>query len=514
MLLKMMRKKIFLPLYICALSLSLLSTVVSCSGVSVPEVYKESAQLPKIYPDYVDVMVPVNIAPLSFMLDGDCDEMVARYTYAGDELLAGGESACPDVGEWHQLTQHAQGQDIQVEVYARRQGEWTRYKPFAIKVSPDSIDPYISYRLISPSYVAYEELTISQHSLERHEESVIYDNMLCSTAKEGQCVNCHHFQQYDPARMQFHARQNMGGTVIAYDGSLRKVNMANDSILSAGVYPAWHPWLPLIVYSTNITRQVFHTRDINKIEVFDSASDLIAYDAERNEVANLERAADELEVFPAWAPTGDCLYYCSAHFEFRDTTDHELQVIERAREVKYNLYRKRFNPETWEFGPSELLFDAATMGKSATLPRVSPDGRYLMFTLGEAGCFHIWHYDADLWTIDLQTGEARALRELNSDKTESYHSWSSNGRWVVFSSRRDDGGFTRPFFAHIDAKGRGSKPFELPEADPAWHRKSLKCYNIPEFVKGKVEVRPQQWADVLKTEGTLVKYVRALRAGQ
>ncbi len=96
-------------------------------------------------------------------------------------------------------------------------------------------------------------------------------------------------------------------------------------------------------------------------------------------------------------------------------------------------------------------------------------------------------------------GRIRPLSELNSDDTESYHSWSSNGRWVVFSSRRTDGIFTRPFFAHIDADGHAaSKPFELPMQDPDRHRQLLKSYNVPELMRGPVKLTPQQIADVLK----------------
>ena len=147
---------------------------------------------------------------------------------------------------------------------------------------------------------------------------------------------------------------------------------------------------------------------------------------------------------------------------------------------------------------------------SATLPRVSPDGRYLMFTLAESGVFHIWHHDADLWLMDLESGEVRNIEEINSPDTESYHSWSSNGRWVVFSSRRDDGTYTRPFFAHIDKDGHWAKPFELPQADPDYHRQFMKCYNIPEFMKGPVTIKPQDFADVLKGKGKPVRYVPAL----
>ena len=493
----------------------------ACQGASVPESFTTIDEYPAIYPDYVDVTVPVNIAPLTFELEDSCDDAVTRFSFADCQIVCGGVKTQPDPEDWRQLVTQACGKAIGVEVYAKRGGQWTRYREFSINVSPDSIDPYISYRLISPSYVAYEELTLNPRCLENYDERVMVDNMLCGLEKTGQCVNCHNYQNYNPQRMQFHARQFHGGTIVAYDGRIKKVNMRNDSILSAGVYPAWHPWLPIIVYSTNKTGQSFHTRHLNKIEVFDSASDLIAYDVEHNRVTNLEKDGTEFEVFPAWAPDGRTLYYCSAHFEFRDTVSADVETILRSQEIKYNIYKKSFDPETLQFGPREIVFraDSVTMGTdslafpgcSATLPRVSPDGRFLMFTLGYYGVFHIWHREADLYLMDLTTGEVRPMEEINSSETESYHSWSSNGRWVIFSSRRDDGGYTRPFMAHIDEQGRGAKPFELPQADPDYHRQFLKCYNIPEFMRGPVDITPQQFADVLKaSDGEPVSYVRNL----
>ena len=485
----------------------------SCHNASVPTHFTEINKTPLIYPDYTDVTIPVNIAPLTFELDDSCDEVVARFKVGDHQLVCGGKAVQPKMDDWRELVGKAVAnkQAVDVEVFARLNEKWWRYRPFHITVSPDSIDPYLSYRLISPSYVAYEELTLNQRCLENYDEQVMVNNMLCGKETTGQCVNCHNYQQYNPRRMQFHARQFHGGTVIAYDGKLSKINMRNDSILSAGVYPAWHPWLPLIAYSTNRTSQSFHTRNLNKIEVFDAVSDLIAYDVEKNEVTNLENDVDEFEVFPVWAPDGKTLYYCSAHFEFRDTVSHDVEVIRRFNEVKYNIYKKSFDPDTYQFGPRELVFQADSLGKSATIPRVSPDGRFLMFTLGHYGVFHIWHREADLYLLDLTTGEVRAMDEINSSETESYHAWSSNGRWVVFSSRRDDGNYTRPFFAHVDADGKAAKPFELPQADPDYHRQFMKCYNIPEFMLGPVEVSPQTFASVLKaSDGEPVKYVPRL----
>ena len=438
------------PLSTFLFPLSTFLLLVACGGPSVPTEYTQSKLQPAIYPDYKQVTVPVNIAPLSFEYDGQADEMVARYAIEDDEIVCNGQ---PDIDEWHALAEKAKGKAITVDVYTRKDDQWTRFKPFSIYVSPDSIDPYISYRLIAPSFISYESLTINQRCLENYDESVIYDNILCGFEKDGQCINCHHYQQYNPQRMQFHARQNLGGTVIAYDGKLKKVNMRNDSILSAGVYPAWHPWLNLIVYATDKTMQNFHVTDPNKVEVYDEESDIIAYDVETDEVTNLENSNTEFEVFPAWAPDGKTLYYCSAHFERKDTT------VKKNVEVHY-------------------------------------------------GYFHIWHHDADLWMLDLskENATARPLTEANSADTESYHAWSSNGRWVIFSSRRDDGVFTRPFIAHIDQNGRASKAFELPSEDPDYHRQFMRSYNIPEFMKGPVTITPQTFADVLKGEAVNVKY--------
>ena len=476
----------------------------------VPSTSVESDALPCIYPDYIDVTIPVNIAPLTFQLDEEADEMVARYAFGDDEIVCSGKMQ-PSLSKWRNITSKASGKAIQVDVYARHGSEWTHFKPFQIFVSPDSIDPWLSYRLIPPSFIGFESLTISQRCLEDYDERVIYDNMLCNEETNGQCINCHSYQQYDPRRMQFHARQNHGGTIITYDGEIKKVNMQNDSLLSAGVYPAWHPSLKIIAYSTDKTFQRFHTHDRNKIEVYDSASDLIVYDVEHNEVMNVDKEPGVYEVFPFWAPDGKSLYYCRAYLEPRDSSRNaDNETIARIKELKYNIYRKSFDPENRTFGPRELVFAADSMGCSAVLPRISPDGRYLLFTMSAYGYFFIWHHDADLWLMDLQTGEARPLNEANSPDTESYHTWSSNGRWIVFSSRRDDGVFTRPFFTHVTADGQATKPFELPAADPNDHRTFMRCYNIPELMRGPVSITPQTFADVLKGDGTKVKFVNRL----
>jgi len=387
--------------------------------------------------------------------------------------------------------------DIKVEIFICDEDKWKRPKPFHIHVSPDSIDPYISYRLIAPSYVTYEDLTINQRCLENYDESLIYGNMSNSDEKDGQCINCHAYQNYDPQRMQFHVRQAHGGTIIAYDGRIERIDMKTGKTVSAGVYPTWHPTERLIAYSTNRTGQSFHTNDNQKVEVQDTYSDLMLYDVERHEVQSLPCDSNYLDCFPFWSPDGRYLYYCSAYYLKQDTaqtTTKEFDMIQNYKHIKYNLYRRSFALKDRKFGPPEMVFDAAADSMSATLPRISPDGRWLLFTMGNHGVFHIWHADADLYLINIANGDVKPAVALNSDNVESYHSWSSNGRWVIFSSRRTDGNFTRPYIAHFDGKGHFTRPFELPQDNPQYHRELLRSYNIPEFMKGPVTIRPQEFA--------------------
>lgn len=471
------------------------------SHPSVPETYTTAGKLPVTYPDYKNVTVPCNIAPLNFAVMECGEEFVARFSFDGGEYTYGEDNKIIiAMDEWKEMLAATKGGNIKVEIFGNGEDGWKAYTPFSIRVSEDEIDPYMSYRLIQPSYVAYEGLSICQRNLTNFEEKDIYNNMLVSNDETAQCINCHSYQNHGTNSMQFHMRQGFGGTMIVCNGEARKVDLKTDSTISAGVYPSWHPHLNLIAYSTNLTGQGFHTKSRAKIDVQDTRSDLILYNIDKNEVSNISAIKNELEVFPWWAPDGKSIYFCSAHFEYKDTTSEETQMIERFDDVKHNIYRKPFDEKTLTFGDTELVYDAAKDSMSATFPRISPDGRYLLFALGKHGCFHVWHPEADLYLTDLQTMQTRKLENINSVQSESYHSWSSNGRWIVVGSRRDDGNYTRPYIAYFDKKGRAHKPFILPQEDPDFYRYFMRSFNIPEFMKEPVQIAPQEFASVAKTD--------------
>lgn len=491
--------------------ISILILAISCTP-AVPEKSISLDTVPALYPQYADVTIPCNIAPLTFRIEEEGSGFVTRFSSGDKELVIGGKEVLPPIEKWQELLSEAAGNTIKVDVYAKKKGGWGHYLPFEINVSSDSIDSYISYRLIPPSYVAYEDLSICQRNLSTFEEEIIYSNKLVPSEPNGQCINCHAYKNHKTDNMQFHARQHLGGTVFVHNGNAKKVNLKTDSTISAGVYPSFNPKYDVVAYSVNNTGQVFHTKNSNKVEVQDKASDVIVYNPVNETVAHVANGADDLEVFPCWSADGKVLYYCSAHMEHLDTTlNRESEFVMRYKEIKYDILSRAWNPETGEFGKVDTVFSASALGKSATFPRVSPCGRYMLFALAEYGCFHIWHKDADLYILDLETREYWSLDKANSPFPESYHAWSSNGKWILFASRRDDTNYSRLYIAHINDDGTAEKAFLLPQASAEFYDFFDRSYNVPEFMTEAVKITPHEFSDVLKGESVNVKYVQNIK---
>jgi Tol biopolymer transport system component len=282
------------------------------------------------------------------------------------------------------------------------------------------------------------------------------------------------------------------------DGKLEKLDGKVSEGIQSLVYPYWHPSGDYVAFSTNKTNQMFHMKDKNRIEVFDSASDVLVYDVKNHRVLtdSLLFSKGAFETFPSFSPDGKTLYFSSAKAQ---------QMPKDYKKVKYSLCAISFNPQTGQFGNQvDTLFSAETEGKSGILPRVSSDGRFLAFTQADYGNFAIWHKEADLCLIDLSNGQVKGLPEVNSTEAESYHAWSSNGRWLVFASRRDDGLYSRPYIAYIDENGQGHKPFVVPQHTPDFYQNSMVSFNVPEFIKEPVTLDRKLVVETAK-EGKAMK---------
>ena len=482
----------------------------------VPSSYKDTKQLPAIMPDYCDVTVPCNIAPLNFMLPAEeYEECVARISTPDGKQQTYGNGVKVQIpkSEWHAMLDASKGKSMKVEVWGKRkeergerreEGQWLSFSPFEIHVAKEPIDEYMSYRLIEPSYIVYDYMEIAQRNLTTFEETQIFNNKVTCDDSKGQCINCHSYQNYKTDNMLFHARVTRGGTIIVNDGKVSKVNLKRDYTISAGVYPAWHPTAKLVAFSTNQTHQVFHTSHPNKVEVFDTASDLILYDVLTDSVSIVSNDSTLLEVFPTWSPDGKYLYYCKSVPLPDELREKDIRYT--YQKLQYNLYRRTFDVATHRFGEEELVYDAASADKSVTLPRISPDGRYILFAEGQYGCFHIWHHDGDIVCIPLEQYTGTPLNAENSTpidlslvnskgSSDSYPSWSSNGHWIMLASRRDDDNYSRVYFAYFN-NGKVEKAFMLPQEDPESHISLLKSYNRPEFMVEPVKISVEEFSRV------------------
>ena len=461
-----------------------------------PSTSTPEARQAVLYPDYTDIVIPPNIAPLNFQLKEEgALEVVAHFQGTrGGKLVAGGEKDLKvriDSTQWRSLLQQNRGKDIQVTLYARRGDTWHRFLPHTLHVAQEEIDPYLSYRLIEPGYELYRQLGLYQRNLTNWEVHTIYENNRTFSDGDNHCVNCHNYQNYNAETMLFHVRANHAGTIVVRNGKAEKIQIKGDSILTNGVYPAWHPTRNLVAFSTNKTGQAFHMQHPEKIEVLDEASDLLLYDMDKNEVRLILNAPHELETFPTWSPDGNWLYYCVAQEPQNENFPDSLRMMKMLQHydsLHYDIRRLPYDPQTGRFGPSESVVACSERHRSATFPRISPDGRYLLYAEGDYGQFHIWHKSSDLYVKDLQTQELRPLNQANSTDVDSYHTWSSNGRWIVFSTRRMDGNYTRPFIAYFDPQGRDHKAFCLPQEDPEHNILLLKSYNVPELTRNAVRI--------------------------
>lgn len=467
-------------------------------GDTIIKKYNSVNRLPSIYPDYTGTVIPPNIAPLNFVINEKGNRYLIRIVStkgSSIEISTSNPKIIIPSDEWKELLSLNRGQKLRTELYVRNSNnQWNKFKNINNQIANENIDGHLAYRLIHPAYNLWDKIGIYQRNLENYDESPI----LLNRATSQSCMNCHSFCNNDPNRLLLHLRMGpASGTLInssASDG-LVKVNTST-AFNKAGAYPSWHPSGKLIAMSVNKLSLFYHSVGEPR-DVLDHASDLILYLIDSNMVTTCPDISDpeRMETFPTWSPDGNYLYFCSApklesYLAMKDSIKDLLYT-----NIRYDLMRIRYFPENKTWGKLETVLSSAETGLSITEPRISPDGRYLLFTMAEYGNFPIYLESSDLYLLDIKTGKF-VRPDVNSDKTESFHSWSSNSRWFVFSSKRTDSFCARPYFSYVDKNGKAYKPFLLPQKDPEFYDSFLFTYNVPELIKGPVAITPQDMIEV------------------
>jgi hypothetical protein len=448
------------------------------------------------YPDYSGAVLPPNIAPLNLRILEPGRKFCLRLSArAGAQIEVFSSDGKMRIGAaaWRSLLEANAGGEFSMDIYVKSEAGWMHFDKVLNRIAKEAIDPYVAYRYIPPIFNKWDQISLRQRDLRGFDERVIVDNQQ-SLAPDGKtagsmCVHCHTFLNHRTDQMLVHTRPARKGVqipamVLVRDGRAEKVD-TRDGPNTAAAYTTWHPGGKLLAFSRNSFTQIFHSAGVETREVVDKNSDLGLYRTDTNEVFTVPQISrpDRLETWPSWSPDGRYLYFCSAPL----WTDQKNAPLLHDK-VRYDLERIAYDPASGRWGQVETVVAAAQLGRSISLPQISPDGRFLMFTGHDYGSFPIFQPSSDLYLLELSGGVPRRLDEINSDRSDSYHSWSSNSRWVIFASKREDGLFARLYIAYMEAGGRFGKPFVMPQEDPDFYGRCLMTYNRPELLSEAVTV--------------------------
>ena len=458
----------------------------ACGGAAV-EVVTNSGTF--IYPDYVGVTIPINIAPLNFHYTaGGIKKAATTVTFNDSVVEFTGKEVVWDMQQWKSLVASAVSDTIRFSSEVVLKGGKKQTFEWEIYVSPDKIDPYVSYRLIEPGYEVWHEVEIRERCIENFEERALSDWQNTNNS----CMNCHIHSHARSDLSMFYVRGKNGGAFLNRNGEVRKLNLNAEGMVSGTVYGEVHPSGRYGVFSSNVVIPGFHALNSKRLEVFDTASDLVITDFDKNDLiipSHLSRK-DVFETFPVFSADGNAIYYCAA-----DT----LPLPRDVEKLRYSLMKISFDTKTGMVGRKpEVVWDAEEHKGSVCHPKCSPDGKWLMYTVADYGTFPIWHTECQLEMMNLHTGEILKMDVVNSDRSESYHSWSSDSKWFVFASKRGDGKYGRAYFCHVGENGELTKPFVLPQEDPWFYENSLKSYNIPDISNGPVNFNAQMIGQMVK----------------
>src|ERR1022692_2093471 len=217
--------------------------------------------------------------------------------------------------------------------------------------------------------------------------------------------------------------------------------------------------------------------DYRFLQVFYPTRGILAwYDRESGKMQPLPGADDPklVQASAVWSPDGKYLVFARAEAKDPNPADGKLAAYANdPAEVKiqYDLYRIPFNGGRG--GKAEPIAGASQNGMSTSFPKISPDGKWMVFVQAHNG--QLMRPDGKLYIVPAAGGKAR-LMKCNTSLMNSWHSFSPNGRWMVFSSKSRTP-YTQMFLTHIDEDGNDS-PAILIENSTAANR----AVNIPEFV--------------------------------
>ena len=315
-----------------------------------------------ITPDYSDVTIPSNIAPLNFKIHHHADAYYVKVfsdSDGGFGVSSSDSKISFPMKKWRSFLEANTGGTIYFEVYLKEENVWSKYPKIVNQVATDQIDSHLVYRFLSPVYNVWNEIEIKQRQLSSFSTELVFDG---ASFKQG-CINCHSFTNNSPDRMSIATRSGVFGSVslVVTDDSVERVN-------TKWGYTAWHPSGKIAAYSANKVVQFFHTAALEARDVADLDSAILYYDMATGKVKKTAALTDKdvLETYPTWSADGKYLYYCSAPILWED---RGKVPPDNYFDLKYDLMRISYDIETDAWGAPEMVTDAQIRRLKRLLPK-------------------------------------------------------------------------------------------------------------------------------------------------
>lgn len=465
-------------------------------GASIDQ-YNSINQLPKIHPDYCDIVIPPNIAPLNFLIkEKGTQYYIKIYSTQGTaiEILSRIPKISIPEDSWHELLSLNHGQELLIDIFIKAENKlWNKFQTINNKIANEEIDPFLVYRKIHPSHNTWSTMGLYQRNLQNFKETPVLKN---DRYKYG-CIHCHTFcnNRTDKISISTRSKDYKSSLLIVEGDKIYK-------IVEKFGFTAWHPSGRLLALTINYPLLILHANRNEMRDIVDIDSWIGLYYIDSEEIKKIPQLSrkDWLENYPTWSPDGRYLYFCNTKMLWTDT---KTVPPERYQESKYSLYRISYDIEQDKWGKIEAILLAKETGLSMNQPRVSPDGLWLTFSMCAYSCWPSYHTDSDLYILNLKLTEETGKpvyrkMEINSDECESWHSWSSNSRWIVFSSKKGNPLFNRIYITYVDEKGELYKAFVVPHKDPTFYDSYLMTYTIPELVSEPVKATGEKLVRVIR----------------
>ncbi len=495
---------------VAVFGLALVSVSAPLTTNQVLAAYQEARQyapLTVLYPEN-DTVFPPEIVACTFSWrddGGKSDNWLVLVGFGNDPermaFLSSQTEWTPTAGEWESIKQRCRGTQAELTVLGFRRaapGQILSRGRVNITTSEDPVGAPLFYREVNlpfaeavkdPSRIRWRFGAISSPEPPR----VVLEHLPV-------CGNCHSFSGDGRVLgMDVDYANNKGSYVITH--------VAKQMALTPSEIMTWDDYrkedgqktLGLLsqvspdgqtVVSTVKDKSVFVAKpDLAFSQLFFPVKGiLVVYHRGSRAFQALPGADDPqyVQSNPTWSPDGKYIVFArSKAYELRNRTgepgllmnEEDCAVFVRdGKPFTYDLSRIPYN--NGQGGKAEPLAGASRNGRSNYFPKYSPDGKWIV--LCRARNYMLLQPDSELYIIPAEGGEARRLR-CNTARMNSWHSWSPNSRWLVFSSKVNSP-YTQLFLTHIDERGESSPPVRL-----ANFTSPDRAANIPEFVNAPAD---------------------------